>query len=134
MKTFTDYMREADGRELPDLRMAFIEYDTAKWGGEKPPCCAVGGANICAGVPYVVGEDGFVLRGMQVNSVPEWLDAASISGKCHLCGSAMHHGWPPHLYDEHGWSRTQIADYIDATYGRDHDETDWQRRVGLLSQ
>lgn len=37
----SDALRKADEMGLPDLRRQFIEFDPAKWGGEKPPCCAI---------------------------------------------------------------------------------------------
>lgn len=123
MKTFTDYMREADALELPNLRFELVEPDTTKWGGEKPPCCAIGGAIVAAGRGRL-DDDGFY--GLDGWPVPRWLEAQM--GRCPDTDCAIARAVPnivAHLFDTHRWSRTRIADWVDATFGRDHDESDW---------
>lgn len=34
------------------------------------------------------------------------------SSPCHLCGEPDMEAWPPHLNDEHRWTREAIADYL----------------------
>ena len=50
---FSDALRLADQLELPDLRGSFIQVKVSKWGGDKPPCCAIGGANIASGLVVI---------------------------------------------------------------------------------
>lgn len=118
---FTQALRMADELGLPDLRNQFIEERLQKWNGEKPPCCAIGGANIAAGL--------FEFDAVITPSDETWLTVASVE-------SATKHSYIParmvacphsacvagkglmsvriaHLYDDHEWSRTRIAEWLE---------------------
>jgi hypothetical protein len=127
-KTFTDYMRDADILQLPDLREGYIELNLRLWDNEKPPCCAVGGANLAAGVNLGITSDDTVLEGgraLMVGVQPSWI--LKLSEPCPEC--VVDAFSIIHMYDDHEWSRTKIADYLDDTFGRNHSENDFIEHV-----
>jgi hypothetical protein len=115
--TFAEALRLADEMGLPDKRQAFIEADTRLWGGEKPPCCAIGGANIASGRVQIVPEHGWVpLRQIHAASDWSWIGKQT-RRRCPSCGRSVgfqEGGVIAHIYDDHKWSRTQIADWLDS--------------------
>lgn len=126
-KTFTDYMREADAREIPDARETYIQDVVSQWHGESPPCCAIGGANVASGSVPLDHRHGLLSGSALVKAqrMPQWLSRRR--PHCPACGQGPKGGRTvvTHLYDDHFWSRTLIAKWLDATYGRNHDESDW---------
>ena len=123
--TTAEALRAADRAELPDLRNSYIEASVAAWGGEKPPCCAIGGAALMSGVMMefsadnrlVVNEDKF-FRPL----TSDWQAVGNMKVTCPAClPSTYPRAWQgvgdaaiAHLYDVHGWSRTEIADWLDS--------------------
>lgn len=111
--TFSEAMREADRMGLPDRRGFFIELDVSAWGGEKPPCCAIGGANVVAKGVEVI--DARVFGRMMYEVSPKALLKKILCPACVECVGAAN--WVvPHLYDSHLWSRTHIADWLDSIF------------------
>lgn len=115
---FTEALRLADEMGLPDLRCNFIEADTSKWVGEKPPCCAIGGANVASRAFVYETEDGRLTHSSYASACGddnEWLNRTAIvmDCGCKTQVSALARRAITHLYDYHEWSRTQIADYLD---------------------
>lgn len=114
----SDAMRLADEIGLPDLRRKFVQRHTLLWAGEKPPCCAIGGANIAAGHVWIVPFDGMVPHEQMVaasstegfDGIPTGsvkcpgggCDEVGVEAVVIIC-----------LYDRHDWSRTRIADWLD---------------------
>lgn len=118
---FSDELRLADEIGLPDLRQAFVMVDTREWGGEKPPCCAIGGANIASGrVRIVPDENGHVPNAqcLAANKRPQLHHTSDVAHDwtyCPVCRyDEPYSALVIHLYDNHLWSRTQIADWLDA--------------------
>lgn len=118
MKTLADLsasLRKADALELPDLRCSYIDPHVANWGGEKPPCCAIGGANVADGNVEMqfVGKEP-VLSANSVIAAQEWRwpNLVTWCPACTVTGSELEN-LVAHLYDSHEWSRSQIADWID---------------------
>ena len=115
MKT-SDAMRRADELGLPDLQGGFIQEYSGDWNGEKPPCCAIGGAAVVThGVE--LDEEGW-LKNRSIYATPETSDWERIAHRdessCPVCtkyGSIS--ASIVCLYDIHLWSRTQIADWLD---------------------
>lgn len=142
-------LRLADAMELPDLRGDWLETNVDHWGGEKPPCCAIGGANIASGrTPIVTGEgvddDGLMKINQEGEAVErwaraegrieslsgfveydEWLDRLDSSFDLVICPAPPSECAQPgqgryldnivvHLYDDHLWTRTEIADWLDS--------------------
>lgn len=116
----SDALRLADEMGLPQIYETYIEVDSAKWGGEKPATCALGGAIIAAGLWRAEVEHGLVKDANHLyKSLPaEWV---VLRGADPLCCPV-----PPcgvindsasmviHLNDAHHWERSSIADYLDA--------------------
>ena len=133
---FSDALRLADQLELPDLRGSFVQVKVSKWGGDKPPCCAIGGANIASGLVVVdtftdvatythKGEETiekyvFLTYTSKLSRADHWFNSEKIVF-CMICerlsiprdrfdliGLAS---LAVHLYN-HLLSRTLVADYI----------------------
>lgn len=121
MKPAVEFLSSFDEMELPDLRGKFVELDTSKWGGEKPPCCAIGGANVAARrFEFEVDEDGWLTFQSRESARRRdgLVDFSSSRINCPYSTCVQSAGVAAyaiiiHLYDYHLWSRTQIADYLD---------------------
>ena len=125
---FQEALRRADGMGLPDLRMMFIQPYIRLWEGEAPPCCAIGGAAVASGdfKFQSVGQRltlGSERSARSALSCSNWVDVARKVDYAIACpATPCPDGYRSnslyelvmHLYDDHGWSRTQIADYLDA--------------------
>lgn len=123
----SDYMRLADQLKIPDRRRGFIEQFTIKWKGEGPSACAIGGASIASGHCSVeLTEDGRMLTSKSIEqstSVPDaedWMEFKYVHYllKCPACPDGITQNtnffeMTIHLYDDHRWSRSQVADYLD---------------------
>ena len=116
-----DAMREADRLGLPDHRNDWIEENTTQWGGDLPPCCAIGGAAIAAGLVAIVPEGGLVpVDQYYALGDAQWhfVDIEDEAIVCPSCAEGNPEQIPlfmtMHLYDHHNWSRTQIADWLDS--------------------
>jgi hypothetical protein len=130
----SEAMRLADELELPELRGEYVAQVVEKWGGEKPPCCAIGGAAIACGgwQPEFIESYGgkrLVLTGTAYVSamMPQVDDAELLSRQCRrqcpVCRARFYERFPQrgwtfryyieHLFDQHKWSRTRIANWID---------------------
>lgn len=127
----TDAMRLADKLEIPDLRKGYIEMRVVAWGGEKPPSCAIGGAAIAAGLwspEFTVAPDGeqwLTSLSQYSAAFPDAFGLGEIQNAIDFCCPACENresalrGWQYlrqviiHLYDDHLWARTQIADWLD---------------------
>lgn len=118
---FSDALREADARGLPDLRNRYIAHDTRKWVGEKPPCCAIGGAAVVSGsFEFEMNQESGFLSGHSYHSAEtadhceDWEDIVQGTSWCPVCHiKGATDDIVVHLYDTHLWSRTQIADWLD---------------------
>lgn len=116
----SDAMRLADEMGLPDLRESYVSNAPGLWGGEKPPCCAIGGANIATGrtTITVIGDEEMQWtseEGLPIESV-DGFDFPDIETYCPVCSARDRYVDVQivHLYDDHKWSRTQIADWLDS--------------------
>ncbi len=116
----SDAMREADARELPNLRFRFIQVAKDRWGGEKPPCCAIGGANVVRGIPFKFNGKLLAQDSAFAAQAIDWAELAPCDAEwtCPVSpvaclGSKDTLNTITHLYDHHLWSRTQIADWLD---------------------
>ena len=142
---FQEALRRADEMRLPDLRMMFIQPYIRRWEGEVPPCCAIGGAAVASGDFKFELED-FTLQlhsgGQRLTrdsertsysapSCSNWEDVARKVDYAIACpATPCPDGYRSnslyelvvHLYDDHEWSRTQIADYFDAYFEADRKE------------
>ena len=128
---FTQALRLADELELPDLRGQFVQLYLKDWGGEKPPCCAIGGAAVASGQVAIGFEDSpfgdtvlLALTDEAIHSAesPTFDDAVFSDLQWDLVFQCPEGDYPQgmslktiviHLYDHHLWSRTQIADWLD---------------------
>ena len=120
MKT-SEALRLADEMGLPDRHGVYVEGAVRNWGGEKPPCCAVGGAAIAAGL-RITPEKG-VVPAWQISAAtrPNTSDWAALPNAvaCPVEGCYRNEKWCgdtgiiSHLYERHRWSRTRIADWLD---------------------
>ena len=129
---FQEALRRADEMGLPDLRMMFIQPYIRRWEGEAPPCCAIGGAAVASGdFKFELDSVGQRLTrdseasARRAPTCSNWEDIASKLDYQIACpATPCPDGLPAsslyslvqHLYDDHGWSRTQIADYLDAYF------------------
>ena len=115
MKT-SDALRRADELGLPNLKKKYILENSHEWGGEKPPCCAIGGAAVVTrGVE--LKEDGWI-KDKSIYSTPETDDWERIAHRdTSNCLVFTKYGSISTsiicLYDNHLWSRTRIADWLD---------------------
>lgn len=132
---FSDALRLADEMELPNLRQNYVERTMENWGGEKPPCCAIGGANVAAGrVTYDWhGDERWDGKNQGFEPIHKLTSTAELTfqqywgpvlaedvncpgefGEGH-CGALYQELSEAiiHLYDSHEWSRTRIADWLD---------------------
>lgn len=112
-------LRLADAMELPNARGHFITINVSEWGGEKPPCCAIGGANIATRAVTIEIENGQVTN-ETVSAAQKyywWFTAASSEFFSMKCPCDSRRDTVPHtvmhLYDVHNWSRSRIADWLD---------------------
>lgn len=118
---FSEALREADARGLPDRCAAFIARDTREWMGEKPPCCAIGGAAVVSGSFQfeVDPESGYLMEHSRLSAqtadrCDDWKDIVHGTSWCPMCRyKDPTYNMVMHLYDAHLWSRTQIADWLD---------------------
>lgn len=124
--TTAQAMRRADDLGLPDARKDFIVECILDWEGhERPPCCAIGGAAFAAGQEI----EWCVVEGVQYVANAAAFERVPTSDWEHI---AYRLAIPPEysyndevgkaltiyriiidLYDEAGWSRTQIADWLE---------------------
>ena len=132
---FSDALRLADQLELPDLRGSFIQVKVSKWGGDKPPCCAIGGANIASGLVVIdtfrdvttytrkgkeiIEKYVFLTYNSKLSRADHWFNSEKIVF-CMICERLSIPrdrfdliGLVVHLYDNHLLSRTLVADYFD---------------------
>ena len=114
----TDMLRKADLLELPDTPGVYIEAYTSLWGGEKPPCCAIGGANVARGeqMDIVDGKITNILSFMTLEHME--VDNIKVPARCPVCGKNRAvlnqlESCVIHLYDDHRLSRTEIADMLE---------------------
>jgi hypothetical protein len=115
--TMMDAMRLADEIGLPDYRGDFVHRYARDWGGEKPPSCAIGGANIAVGRAVISPDDDGWVPSTQHIAAGHWWGPVGILTDCPVCALANAyplHQLTAHLYDDHEWSRTQVADWLDA--------------------
>lgn len=118
---FADALREADARGLPDLRNRYIAHDIRKWVGEKPPCCAIGGAAVVSGSFEfeTEPESDYLSRHSYMSAqtadrCEDWKAIQKVVAGCPACPEKDTTYYTiTHLYDDHEWSRTQIADWLD---------------------
>ncbi len=107
-------LREADRRGFPQIKHFYFEPNTSKWSGEVPPSCALGGALMAAGMIHVELNNN--MESVADSSMPEEWRMGGV--QCELCGEADYHdsndSFIPHLNDDHGLTRTEIADYLEA--------------------
>ena len=119
----SEAMRLADELGLPDLRNGFIQVYTPGWKGEKPACCAIGGAAVASrSFQFEARDDGMLtyvaqMSATSANRCEDWKSLRRWRRQCPVCkrGQSTAYGVVMHLYDRHWWSRTQIADWLDAT-------------------
>ena len=126
----SDAMRLADEMGLPDLQNEFVAGIVDDWGGEKPPCCAIAGANIASGRVRIEPVNRVVPHWQQLAvqrtggfDYPKRFPKCPASNEvppegesfgCSYSGSGSTRSRIIHLYDDHGWSRTEIADWLDS--------------------
>lgn len=138
---FTDALRLADELEIPDQRHTFVIADISKWNGEKPLCCAIGGANAAAGKTIIEVRE-HEPRYLTVDSIVSFRNwshwpalATPFSGRRPSICLSSGLGCEPrvsvagnmagaviHLYDKHNFSRTQIAEYLEKRFSK----LDWE--------
>lgn len=131
---FLEALRAADIAELPDNRFNFVSLTTSKWGGEKPPCCAIGGANLMGGKAFIeVDSRDSKLTIESYTSFSRVADAWPCLGQptniqfCWICRGKPLSSVKSmdrlviHLYDFHEFSRTEIADLLEEKFP----EIDW---------
>lgn len=122
-----EYLRLADEMGIPDLRNGYIHSVVDNWEGELPPSCAIGGAAVAA-------RD-FQYESFQIYNRTVLTDESSKSAENVPSAEDWDlventYTWCPlrpcqeiklpitsmviHLYDDHSWTRTQIADWLDS--------------------
>lgn len=117
--TTAQAMRLADELKIPNLRAHYIERYVPYWFNEKPPCCAIGGASlVCGTKPKIEGNNvknasDFV----DINST-DWYDIKdAITSNPAVATSLREKQTVEHiiqdLYDNYGWTRTEIADWLE---------------------
>jgi hypothetical protein len=116
-------MRLADQMGLPDRRASFIEGDLSKWEGEKPPCCAIGGASVASRsfqfestVDQILSDES-LNSARFINACHDWHEFVAYRVyACPVCPIIKDSAYRAciHLYDAHLWSRTQIGDWLDS--------------------
>lgn len=124
----SDAMRLADEMGLPDARGQWVSKHVSEWEGEKPACCAIGGANVAVGNLSFsqLSPDGDVRTDLQRAASTEGFDVPNVSRswlrcphkRCYASGRdfgphSQLRDMVAHLYDDHAWSRTTIADWLD---------------------
>lgn len=123
----SDAMRLADEMGIPDARHMYIERNIATWDGERPRCCAIGGAAVASGsFRMKVDSFGYLIP----DSASSAMDLTRCDDRINFarprlvdcpCGDGIRlkHRYQAaiHLYERHKWSRTQIADWLDSLDG-----------------
>lgn len=120
---FTEALRLADEMELPDSVGQFMVYKIEEWDGEKPPCCAIGGADIASrNVTYKIRDN---IRAYNIelftSSFLEMSERYDDEGLPDSLSCPFHLTKIPfplieliaHLYDTHLWTRTKIAEFLE---------------------
>ena len=124
--TTAQALRLADERGLPNNRGAYIRAAATNWKGEKPPCCAIGGAALVSGVgikwraglktPIVANIDDFKTP---LTSDWEQIKDKFVTPPVPMSGKPRVRHVIEQLYDRHYWSRTQVADWLDTVLTED---------------
>jgi hypothetical protein len=123
----SDAMRKADELGLPDRRGVWVSRFPSEWAGEKPACCAIGGANVAAGNLSFAQGVGVITTDPDRAMSTDGFDVPNVSRswlrcphkRCYASGRdygphSQLRDMVAHLYDDHGWGRTQIADWLDS--------------------
>lgn len=118
---FSDAMRKADELGYPNRHEEYMEQNKSKWVDGIPQCCAIAGANIVLGNVDITAEPDLegCLPWAEVRKcwvLPKGLEKV-VQGcpsgeECKYTHNCSIEFWIIHLYDDHKWTRSQVADWL----------------------